>query len=80
MLGEFPHGAQEVVCEDPASTSSIVPSDGQLEEFYKALSESGKHANLSIIPGHCEAYIPVQVNGAPPPLGDLFKEECLKAQ
>ena len=79
MLGEFPDSGQEVVCEDPASTSSIVPSDRELEEFCKALSESGKPAILSIIPGQCEAYIPVEVSGAPPPLSDLFKEECLKA-
>ena len=79
MFGELPDGSKEVVCEISASSSSIVPSDEQLEQFYKALSECGKPAILSITPGHCDAYVPVQVNGVPPPLSDLFKEEYLTA-
>ena len=76
ILGEVPDGGKELRL---ASTSSIVPSDGELEQFYGALSEcGGKPAILSIIPGHCKAYIPVQVNGAPP-LSDLFKQEYLTA-
>ena len=68
MIGELPHGGKEVACEDNASTSTTVPSDGICENIYKPLSES-------IIPGHCEAYPPVEVNGAQPPLSDLFKTE-----
>ena len=79
MFGELLEGGTEVVCEDVTSTSSIIPTDEELEKFYTALSECGKPAILSIIPGHSEAYIPVQLKGAPAPLSDLFKEEYLAA-
>lgn len=77
MLQEIPDSCQEVVYKDPANTSNIVPSDKELEEFYKALSETGKPAILSIISGHCEGYTPVQVNSTPPSLSDLFREKHL---
>ena len=55
----------------------LYPTIEELDEFDKSLSKCGTPAILSIIPGYCEAYIPVQENDLPPPLSDLFKEEYL---
>ena len=33
MFGELPEGGTEVVCEDVTSTSSIIPTDEELEKF-----------------------------------------------
>ena len=79
ILEGIPESGREDDCKDSASTNSIVPTDEELDEFYKALSKCGKPAILSIIPEYSRAYIPVQVQGAPPPLNELFVEEYLVA-
>ena len=61
-----------------SSSSNCVPTDEELNEFYENLSNCGKPAILSIISGYSEAYIPLQVKGAPP-LTEVFTEEYLEA-
>lgn len=43
----------------PVSTSDLTPSESEIDYFYKALSKTGKPAIFSIVPGFCEAYVPL---------------------
>ena len=51
------------------------PSSDELECLYKNLSEAGKPALLSLVPGYCEAYTSQGI--LPKPLTDLYQEEYL---
>ena len=54
------------------------PSSDELECLYKKLSEAGKPALLSLVPGYCEAYTSLYDQGIlPKPLTDLHQEEYL---
>ena len=54
------------------------PSASELNSLFKTLSETGKPAILSIVPGFCEAYVPLQVKGdLPSPLSNLYNESFL---
>ena len=65
---------EEVALRKPEGSSE--PSDEELSKLYKELAEHGKPAILSIIPDHCDAYIPACIMGTiPSPLSSLFKKE-----
>ena len=50
-----------------------------MHKLFEQLSEAGKPAILSIVPGFASAYIPLVEKGElPKPLTDLFQEEYLK--
>ena len=81
-----PQTKQRKLCDDqqvstpPASipTSDMKPSASELNSLFKTLSETGKPAILSIVPGFCEAYVPLQVKGdLPSPLSNLYNESFL---
>lgn len=65
--------------QDPPAQAqkTMKPSVDELDNFYKTLSEAGtKPAILSIVPGYCEAYVPLQVTGdLPPSLSNLYNEQ-----
>ena len=49
------------------------PSSDELECLYKKLSEAGKPALSSLVPGYCEAYTSLYDQGIlPKPLTDLY--------
>lgn len=56
------------------------PSEADIRGFYSALAkdDSNKPAVLSLIPEHCEGYIPLNAkpNILPLPLKSLFDETC----
>lgn len=61
---------------DHVGFNKIEPTDEELDDLYKALATCGKSAILSIIPNHCDDYVPVYVKGTvPPPLTNFFQEE-----
>ena len=67
-----------LVSHSDMPTTSMKPSSSELEKFYRTLSNAGKPVVLSLVPGYCEAYVPLQSKGVlPPPLSDLYKEEYL---
>ncbi len=56
----------------------IKPSSDELACLYKRLSEAGKPALLSLIPGYCEAYVSLYERGIlPQPLTELYQAEFL---
>lgn len=63
------------------SSSTMVshrPSSAELDSFYKALSEAGKPAILSLVPKFCDAYVPLQMTSVlPTPLPELYSEHFL---
>ena len=79
-----PQTKQRKLCDDqqvstpPASipTSDMKPSASELNSLFKTLSETGKPAILSIVPGFCD--VPLQVKGdLPSPLSNLYNESFL---
>ena len=73
---------------DPASTSRKSskktlpqpPTDAELENLYKELSQCGKPALLSLVPGYSEAYIPASATGSLPlPLTEVFQKDMLES-
>ncbi len=65
---QVPSNASSSEVTSPVSASDVKPSESELINFYKALSETGtKPAILSIVPAFCEAYVPLQVKGDLPP-------------
>ena len=60
------------------AVASCKPTSSELNSFYSALAQAGKPVILSIVPGFCDAYIPLQLKCVlPPPLSDLYKEKYL---
>ncbi len=60
--------------EDHGGLKKIVPTDEELGDLYKALSTCGKSAILSIVPNHCDDYVPAYIKGTvPSPLTNLFQ-------
>ena len=55
------------------------PSSRELDNLYKNLSKTGKHAILSLVPGYCDAYKPLHYKGTsiPEPLECLFHMDNL---
>ncbi len=60
------------VAKQSASDKNLTPSS-ELEDFCKKLSQTGKPALLSLIPGNCIAYVQMYDKGTlPKPLTDYF--------
>ena len=61
------------------STTSMTPSSSEHDTFYKNLSKVGKKpVILSLVPGFCDAYVPLQSKGNfPTPLMELHQVEYL---
>ena len=48
-----------------------------MDNFYDILADGGKASVLSVLPKHCEQYVPSQPCNCPPLLGDMFEEDML---
>ena len=48
------------------AVASMTPSTTELHSFYSTLSKVGKPVILSLVPGFCEAYVPLQLKGVLP--------------
>ena len=56
----------------------IRPSSSGLEKFCNTISKVGKPIVLSIVPGFCESYVPLESKGIlPRPISELYLEEYL---
>ena len=63
----------------PIPTTNVKASETELECLYKAHSKAGKSVLLSLVPGHAEAFVPLQAKGALPlPLRSQYKQDYLQ--
>ena len=62
-----------------ASTTSLTPSSSEIDTFYHNLSKvERKPVTLLLVPGYCDAYVPLQSQvNFPTLLMNLYKEEYL---
>ena len=53
------------------------PTQAEMDGFYSQLAQVNKAAVLSLVPAHCEAFVPKRPTGFPPCLSSLYEENQL---
>ena len=54
------------------------PTEEEVQEFYSELAKTGKPVVLSLVPKHCENFVPLSAKGVlPQPLTHLFHQDYM---